>query len=117
MLQSNTGLKMKQTIDLSQFTDAFMSIRPNNFTHEGLVALFDWIEQQESETGTEQELDVIALCCDFTESTYAEIVKDYDLSDEEFSIPDEMPQAVIDYLNNETVVIGYTDETIIYLNF
>lgn len=108
---------MKQTIGLSQFTDAFMAIRPNNFSYEGLVLLFDFIEQQESDTGEQQELDVIALCCDFTESSYADVVKDYDLSDEEFSIPDEMPQAVIDYLNSETLLIGYTDETVIYLNF
>lgn len=108
---------MKQTIGLSQFTDAFMAIRPNNFTYEGLVAIFDFIEQQESDTGEQQELDVIAICCDFIESTYAEVIKDYDLSDEEFSIPDEMPQAVIDYLNRETLVIGVTDETVIYFNF
>ena len=108
---------MKQTIGLSQFTDAFMSIRPNNFTYEGLVLLFDWIEQQESETGEQQELDVIALCCDFTESTYDEVVKDYTLADGEDLNTEDIPQAVIDYLNDETVVIGYTDETVIYLNF
>jgi hypothetical protein len=117
MSQSNKGLKMKQTIGLSQFTDAFMAIRPNNFSYEGLAMLFDWIEQQESETGEQQELDVIALCCDFTESTYDEAVKDYTLADGEDLNPEDIPQAVIDYLNDETVVIGYTDDTIIYLNF
>jgi hypothetical protein len=108
---------MKQTIGLSQFTDAFMSIRPNNFSYEGLTWLFDWIEQQESETGEQQELDVIALCCDFSESTYSQVIKDYDLSDEEFQDPDQMQQAVVDYLNSETIVIGYDDEIIVYLNF
>ena len=108
---------MKQTVNFSTFQTAFESIRPDNFTYEGLTALFNWIEQQEQDTGEEQELDVIALCCDFTESTYEEIVKDYDLSDEEFSISDEMPQAVIDYLNDETMIVGYNDKTVIYLNF
>jgi hypothetical protein len=108
---------MKQTVNFSTFQTAFESIRPDNFTYEGLTALFNWIEQQEQDNGEEQELDVIALCCDFTESTYEEIVKDYDLSDEEFSIPDEMPQAVIDYLNDETMIVGYNDKTVIYLNF
>jgi len=108
---------MKQTVNFSTFQTAFESIRPDNFTYEGLTALFNWIEQQEQDTGEEQELDVIALCCDFTESTYEEIVKDYNLSDEEFSIPDEMPQAVIDHLNDETMIVGYNDKTVIYLNF
>ena len=108
---------MKQTINFSTFQTAFQAIRPNNFTYEGLTALFNWIEQQEQDTGEEQELDVIALCCDFTESTYAEVVNDYDLSDEEFQNPDEMPQAVIDFLNDETIIVGYDDNTIIYLNF
>jgi hypothetical protein len=80
MSQSNKGLKMKQTIGLSQFQDAFKAIRPTNFTWWGLEVLFNWIEQQEQDTGEEQELDVIALCCDFTESTYEEVMNDYNLT-------------------------------------
>ena len=108
---------MKQTIGLSQFQDAFKAIRPENFTYEGLTLLFEWIEEQESSTGEEQELDVIALCCDFTESTYDEVMNDYNLADGEDLNYEDIPQAVIDYLNDETVVIGYTDDSIIYLNF
>lgn len=108
---------MKQTVNFSTFQTAFESIRPNNFTYEGLTALFDFIEQQENDCGVEQELDVIALCCDFMESTYQDVINDYDLSDEEFSNPDTMQQSVIDYLNDETIVVGYNDKTIVYLNF
>jgi len=108
---------MKQTVNFSTFQTAFESIRPDNFTYEGLTALFNWIEQQEQDTGEEQELDVIALCCDFTESTYEEVMKDYNLAEGEDLNPEDIPQAVIDYLNDETIVIGYTDTTIIYLNF
>ncbi len=108
---------MKQTIGLSQFTDAFMAIRPNNFSYEGLTWLFDWIEEQENNEGIEQELDVIALCCDFSESSYEEVIKDYDLADEEYEDPETMQQAVIDYLNSETTIVGYDDDKIVYLNF
>lgn len=58
---------MKQTLSFYDFRDAFKAIRPNNFTYEGLYALFDWLEEYEEGTGQEIELDVIALCCDFTE--------------------------------------------------
>ena len=58
---------MKQTINEYQFKEAFQSSRPNNFSYEGLTALYDYLEQYEEDTGQEIELDVIGLCCEFTE--------------------------------------------------
>lgn len=63
---------MRQTINFSQFLDAFQSIRPDNFTYRGLQALFDYLEDYEESAGDELELDVIALCCDFSEYTSLE---------------------------------------------
>jgi hypothetical protein len=58
---------MKQTINKSQFVDAFATMgRENQFTYGGKSALFDYLESTEEDTG-EVELDVIALCCEFTE--------------------------------------------------
>ena len=58
---------MKQTINEYQFKDAFQKCRPDNFSCEGLIALYDYLEQYEEDTGQEVELDVIAICCEFTE--------------------------------------------------
>ena len=58
---------MKQTINEYQFKDAFQKCRPNNFSYEGLTALYEYLEDYEEDTGQEMELDVIGLCCDFTE--------------------------------------------------
>jgi len=58
---------MKQTVNFSDFTDAFRKVRPENFTYEGLKALFDDLEELDRESEQEMELDVIGLCCDFTE--------------------------------------------------
>ena len=59
---------MKQTIDKNQFMDAFQNMnREDNFTYAGLDALFNYLEEYEESTGEEIELDVIALCYDFTE--------------------------------------------------
>ncbi len=59
---------MKQSINQSQFIDAFHNMdRGDQFSHQGLCALYNWLEQYEEDTGEEIELDVIALCCDFTE--------------------------------------------------
>ena len=67
---------MKQTINFSQFYDAFQAIRPENFSHEGLHALYDWLEDYADDTGEDYELDVIALCCDFTEYESLEELKE-----------------------------------------
>ncbi len=58
---------MKQSTGFCQFTDAFKVTRPNNFSYAGLRALFDYLEEYEESTGEEIELDVVALCCEYTE--------------------------------------------------
>jgi hypothetical protein len=59
---------MKQTITASNFRDAFKNMgRADQFSYDGLTTLFEHLEGFEECTGQEIELDVIALCCDFTE--------------------------------------------------
>ena len=59
---------MKQTIDVYGFRRAFeRADRKDQFSLRGLTALFDWLEEYEEDTGEEVELDVIALCCDYSE--------------------------------------------------
>jgi hypothetical protein len=58
---------MITTITLYSFQDAFQSIRPNNFSYDGLRALYTYLVQLEDGIGEQIELDVIALCCDYTE--------------------------------------------------
>jgi len=72
---------MKQTINFNQFYDAFQAIRPDNFSYEGLKVLFDYFEQLEEETGIEYDLDVIAICCEYSEMTYGEVISYYIYND------------------------------------
>lgn len=41
--------------------------RSDNFSFKGKKALFDYLEQYEEGTGQEIELDIVALCCEYTE--------------------------------------------------
>jgi len=68
-----------KTIDLYDFRRAFSDYdRADQFSYEGLEALFDWLNELAEDTGTPYELDVIALCCEFTEySDLAEIQANY----------------------------------------
>ena len=58
---------MKQTINEYQFKRAFETTRPNYFSYEGLTALYEYLKEYEEGTGEEVELDVVGLCCDYTE--------------------------------------------------
>ena len=59
---------MKITINEYQFEQAFRDAgRGDNFSYAGLQALFEYLQSYEDDGGEEIELDVIALCCEFTE--------------------------------------------------
>jgi len=70
---------MKQSINEHKFRDAFHKMgRGEQFSYDGLTALYDYLEQYEDDIGEEIELDVIALCCDFTEyDSLTEFQADY----------------------------------------
>lgn len=96
---------MKQTIGFSQFIDAFRNYnRYDQFGYAALRSLFDYLEQYEDETGEEMELDVIAICCDYCVSDVATIAQDYNI-DVEGIDEDEAKEKVIDYLNENTIIV------------
>jgi hypothetical protein len=104
---------MKQTIGFSEFQDAFISLRPQNFSLQGLGILWDYLEQYEEECGGWIELDVIALCCDFYEDSTSNIASDYRI-DVEGLDEDEITEAVREYLEDEGVLIGEVEGGFVY---
>ena len=59
---------MKQTVTEYQFVDSFRACgRESQFSAPARRALFDYLESFEHDSGTELELDPIAVCCDFAE--------------------------------------------------
>jgi len=71
---------MKENVNFSRFCDRFKAMdRDNNFSYEGKQALFDYLERLEEDTGEEEELDIIDLCCKYTEyESIEELKKEYD---------------------------------------
>lgn len=99
---------MKQTINESQFHDAFIRMnRKENFSYDGRKALFEYLEQYEQDCGEEVELDVIALCCEYTEY---EDLKAFqaDYGEEYESIED---------IEDKTTVIRIDDESFLIQQF
>ena len=69
---------MKQTINEYDFRRAFEQLRPDQFSYQGLGALFDYFEELEDGIGEEIELDVIGICCEYTEyEDLSEFQEDY----------------------------------------
>jgi predicted ArsR family transcriptional regulator len=108
---------MKTTISRYDFERAFADAdRKENFSYEALDLLFDYFESYEEETGQEIELDVIALCCEYSEDNPDDIIANYRI-DVEGMDDDEKIEAVRDYLNDNTVLIGETATGFVYLAF
>lgn len=111
---------MKTTVTLSTFVEAFRTMnRSENFSYDGLEALFNHFEELEQATGEEMELDVIAICCDYAESTAGEIASDYsiDLSEAEGD-EDEIESIVEEYLNENTMLVAKLDNgSFVYVQF
>ena len=91
---------MYQTISDYDFRNAFHNMgRGEQFSYEGLTILFDALEQYEVDNGEPFELDVIALCCDFSELSEKEVRDTYgDMIDE--------ADEVEDFLRDNTWLLG-----------
>jgi hypothetical protein len=101
---------MKTSVNFSQFCDAFRDMNRNeNFSYDGKRALFDFIEEMDDETGSETELDVIALCCESCEDTAENIINTYDI-DVSAGLYDYEKEAIVEeYLQNNTMLVGKLD--------
>jgi hypothetical protein len=98
---------MYQSINKYDFARAFEQLRPNNFSRAGLSALYDYLEQYEEDTDEQIELDVIAICCEYSEyESLEEFQEDYG---DDYESIDEIEQA--------TTVIPVDDDGFIILQF
>ena len=104
---------MYQSVGFNEFRDAFRACgRLDQFTNEGMRVLFEHLAQVEEDTGDEMELDVIALCCEWYESSTAELVEDNSVDID----PDDM-DAVEDWLRAKTIVAGRVSDGFVYAAF
>ena len=108
---------MKMIVTESMFRSQFYSCgRNEQFSYEALGLIFEHIEAYEADTGEETELDVVEICCNFVEASDEEIASDYDIDIEGLN-GDEIQEAVEEYLQDNTTVVGRTSTGFIYQNF
>ena len=103
---------MYQTITPSAFRDAFRAAgRADQFSYHALGMLFDYFD----DVDPDHELDVIAICCAFSEDMPAYIADQYDV-DVDGLDDGEVLDAVLEYLGEKTQVIGVTDAGAVVYN-
>ena len=99
---------MHVTINSFDFINAFEDYgRENQFSRAALFALFDYLEELEQDIGEDMELDVIGICCDYTE--YESL--------EEFQEQCNDSYKSIEDIEDETTVIRLDDGGFIVQNF
>lgn len=110
---------MKQTINKSYFIDQFLVMdRLENFSYEARELLFDYLSDLEESCGEEYEMDVMAVCCDYSEDSPEDIATNYDIDISECEgDEDAIKDAVLEYLNDNTQVVGETPSGIVYQTF
>lgn len=82
--------------------------RENQFSHEGKKALYNYLNDLSEDVGEPLELDIITLCCEFSEfKNLEEFKKDYNMDD----IED------IEDIEDYTTVIPIDDKSFIIQDF
>ena len=104
-----------QTIDTaSQFRDQFHRCgRADQFSYEALGLLFDYL----NDCGSDVELDVVGVCCEFSEDMAESIADSYGIDTEGLNEA-EIETAVRGYLDDNTSVVGQTSSGgFVYVQF
>lgn len=119
---------VKTILTASDLQEEFVSMNRDQYSYYGYEALIDLFE--ECDNGQPTELDVIAICCEFEESSPADIADDYgiDISDitskydqtaEEYTEEEqeEITEKVMDYVNYHSFGILLNNGFILYHKF
>ena len=91
---------MYKTISEYEFRQAFKDMDRDNYSYDGYTALYEFLDEICSSDDKGFELDVIAICCDFTEyENLKEFQSEYydDVAGDKFE--------TIEEIEEETIVI------------
>ena len=107
---------MKITINESMFKDQFrLNGRKDQFSSNGLTALYNHLEEVFDDSEYEYDLDVIGLCCEFSEYDNAlEAGLNYNgLLNVKSLTEDEKEKNALEFLRDNTLVITFEGGIII----
>lgn len=101
-------------VSLYDFEEEFRSFdRMNNFSYEGLQALYDLLDEPEEIF----ELDVISLCCDYNEDSATDIIQNCSINVHGETDPDMISYIVEQYLSDRTFSVLLENGNFLYQAF
>ena len=106
-------MSLKITIDsASELQDQFIACNRDNYSYAGYQALLEYYDENENE----QELDVIAVICEWNEMEVSDIITEYsiDVNDLDDDDEDEILEVVMGYLNDRTYAIDLGNGSILF---
>lgn len=106
------------TLDEPWFIDRFRDCgRQDQFSYNAKKALFEYYTELAEATGEPIEADIIAICCDWYESTADEVFEEYSNSiDIELIDQDKLHDEMMHFLEHETIAIDL-GSSLLYLAF
>ena len=112
-------MALVKELDKYDLQNEFKAYDRDYFSLDGYQALLDLFE--ECDCGRNTNLDVIAICCDFTEADPADIVSDYENIDRIAECRDEDGDIdlseLMDALNYYTYAVELDNGSILYQDF
>jgi hypothetical protein len=107
-------------ITKSSFIDAFKrSSRKDQFSYDALGAIYEYLEDYSQDSGENVELDIVAICCDWIEMSWQDVVQSYDLdlSLSHCDTDEERIDAVEEYLQDQTQSVRLSDDSFVFVSF
>lgn len=112
-----------QTLSKSSFIDAFkQSSRKDQFSYEALEVIFDYLEDYSDSTGEPVEFDIVGICCDYNMMSFDDVAREYNidlahLDAEDDDYEEQCEEAVLEYLNDNTMVLGKCVDGVVFQCF
>lgn len=114
-----------QTVNFSMFCDMFTRMgRQDQFSYEAKQAIFNHIESLSEDTGEDFQMDVVGICCEYSEDTAEDINESYSIGiereedelEEDFTA--RINSEVEEYLEQHTQVVHNDNNgTFVYAQF
>ena len=106
-------MALVKTFDANDLKEEFRAWERDYFSYEACEAMIQLFE--DCDCGTNTELDIVALCCDFNEEDWEDIKENYSNHDDIAEC--ETIEELLDALNYYTWAIQTTDNQILYQCF
>ena len=96
------------TVSKGDLIDMFAKMgRGNQFSNAALDELYDHLESVSEDTGKDIQIDVIALCCEYSEYTLEEFIEDRDIDIEDLDIEDDADEIIDLFRDDYGTVLSF----------